>query len=99
MTENIYDLSNTIRDTYTSYYENIHKMEVIIMTVEKFIRILGYIVYVALWSPVIVLIMVIMPIWMLIKSKSLSFTWMLVKDGLKTGIRHDREFIKTGVWY
>lgn len=69
------------------------------MTVEKFIRILGYIVYVALWSPVIVLIMVIMPIWMLIKSKSLSFTWMLVKDGLKTGFRHDREFIKTGVWY
>lgn len=68
------------------------------MTVEKFIRILGYIVYVALWSPVIVLVWVIVPIWLLIKTKSLSFTWMLMKDGSKRGIRHDVEFIKTGVW-
>ena len=69
------------------------------MTVEKFIRILGYIVYVALWSPVIVLISIMLPVWVLIKTESLSLTWWLVKDGIKTGIRHDMEFIKTGVWY
>ena len=68
------------------------------MTVEKFIRILGYLVYVALWSPVIVLIMIGLPIWVLIKTRSLSLTWMLLKDGTKYGIRHDMEFIKTGVW-
>lgn len=68
------------------------------MTVEKFIRILGYVVYVALWSPVIAFIMVVLPAWVAIKTKSISLTWMLIKDGLKTGIRHDMEFIKTGVW-
>lgn len=74
------------------------QMEGINMTVEKFIRILGYIVYVALWSPVIVLVWIIMPIWLLVKTKSLALTWLLMKDGSKTGIRHDVEFIKTGVW-
>lgn len=69
------------------------------MTVEKFIRILGYTVYVALWSPVIVLIMVVVPIRTAIMFKSVSFAWMLLKDGLKTGFKHDMEFIKTGVWY
>ena len=68
------------------------------MTVEKFIRILGYVVYVALWSPVIAFIVVALPVWVAIKTKSISLTWMLIKDGLKTGIRHDMEFIKTGVW-
>lgn len=68
------------------------------MTVEKFIRILGYVVYVALWSPVIAFIMVALPAWVAIKTRSISLTWMLIKDGLKTGIRHDMEFIKTGVW-
>lgn len=69
------------------------------MNVEKFIRILGYIVYVALWSPVIVLISIMLPVWVLIKTESLSLTWMLLKDGVKTGIRHDMEFIRNGVWY
>ena len=69
------------------------------MTVEKFIRILGYAVYVALWSPVIALILVTLPIWMLIKTKSLSFTWWLYKEGLKTNIKHDMMFINEGVWY
>lgn len=72
------------------------------MTVEKFIRILGYIVYVALWSPVIVLSLIILP-----------FVWAYmyvragygVKEGiiacskaLKIGVQHDMEFIRTGVW-
>lgn len=69
------------------------------MTVEKFIRILGYAVYVALWSPVIVLIMVVGPIWVAIKTGSISLTWMLVKDGLKAGMKHDMMFINDGVWY
>lgn len=68
------------------------------MTVEKFIRILGYIVYVALWSPVIVLILVGMPIWLLIKTKSMPLTRLLVKDGLKFGVAHDMHFINTGEW-
>lgn len=68
------------------------------MTVEKFIRILGYIVYAALWSPVIVLILIGGPIWVLFKTKSLWLTWTLTKDGLKAGIAHDMQFIKTGVW-
>lgn len=68
------------------------------MTVEKFIRILGYIVYVALWSPVIVLIAIVLPIWVAIKTKSLSLTWTLIRDGFKYGINHDMNFIKTGVW-
>jgi hypothetical protein len=74
-------------------------MEGIIMTVEKFIRILGYVVYVALWSPVIVLILVALPVWVAIKTRSLSLTWMLVKDGLKMNWKHDMMFINTGVWY
>lgn len=69
------------------------------MNVEKFIRILGYIVYVALWSPVIVLISIMLPVWVLIKTESLSLTWWLLKDGVKTGIKHDMEFINNGVWY
>ena len=68
------------------------------MTVEKFIRILGYVVYVALWSPVIVFIMITLPVWVAFKTKSLWLTWTLIKDGLKFGIQHDKEFIKTGVW-
>ena len=69
------------------------------MNVEKFIRIVGDIVYVALWSPVIVLISIMLPVWVLIKTESLSLTWWLLKDGVKTGIKHDMEFINNGVWY
>lgn len=69
------------------------------MTVEKFIRILGYVVYSALWLPVIILLAIVLPIWLLILTKSIKATWKMVKYGLKAGIRHDMEFIKTGVWY
>lgn len=68
------------------------------MTVDKFIRILGYIVYTALWLPVIVLAMIIMPIWAMILLKSIKDGWHFWMLGLKSGIRHDIEFIKTGVW-
>ena len=69
------------------------------MTVEKFIRILGYIVYVALWSPAIVLIMIGLPIWVAVKTKSVAMAVKAFKYGLKNGIEHDKEFINTGVWY
>ena len=73
------------------------------MTVEKFIRILGYIVYVILWSPVIVLVLMILPfMWVRMYTRA-GFT---VKEGiaacaqaLKMSIQHDMEFIRTGVWY
>jgi tetrahydromethanopterin S-methyltransferase subunit C len=72
------------------------------MTVEKFIRILGYIVYVALWSPVIALILLVGPIvWTVTFMRSgMTFkeTMQLLWTSLKSGIRHDREFIRTGVW-
>lgn len=68
------------------------------MTVEKFIRILGYIIYAVLWSPVIALCMVIMPVVFMIMFKSVSEGWSLWVMGLKAGIRHDMEFIQTGVW-
>lgn len=69
------------------------------MNVEKFIRILGYIVYAALWSPVIVLLMVVLPIAFMIMFRSISEGWSVWKMGLKAGILHDMEFIKTGVWH
>lgn len=73
------------------------------MAVEKFIRILGYIVYVALWSPVIVLIALLAPIAWVIWFVRIGFT---VREAVKSyaqammnNIRHDMEFIRTGVWY
>lgn len=73
-------------------------MEGIIMTVEKFIRILGYIVYTALWSPVIVLGLIVVPIVLAIMLKSVSDAWKVYKISLRSGITHDMNFIKTGVW-
>ena len=69
------------------------------MTVDKFIRILGYVVYTALWSPVIILGAIILPIVMMIMLKSVVDGWTVFTHSLKAGIRHDMEFIKTGVWY
>lgn len=73
------------------------------MTVEKFIRILGYIVYVILWSPVIVLALIILPFMWVKMYTQAGYT---VKEGiaacvkaLKMSVQHDVEFIKTGIWY
>ena len=68
------------------------------MTVEKFIRILGYIVYAALWSPVIILCMIVLPVAFMVMFRSVSEGWSVWRMALKAGIRHDMEFIKTGVW-
>jgi hypothetical protein len=69
------------------------------MTVEKFIRILGYIVYAALWSPVIVLGLIILPIVYMIIFKSIKDGLTVFMKALKFNIYHDMEFIRTGVWY
>ena len=68
------------------------------MTVEKIIRILGYMVYSALWSPVIVLGMIVLPVVFMIMFRSITEGWAVWKMGLKANIKHDMEFIKTGVW-
>ena len=69
------------------------------MTVEKFIRILGYIVYTVLWSPVIVLALIILPMVWVIMFKSIPEGLKMYAQALKANINHDMEFIKTGVWY
>lgn len=69
------------------------------MTVEKFIRILGYIVYAALWSPVIVLGLIILPVVYIILFKSIKDGLSACMKAMKIGIKHDMEFINTGVWY
>ena len=70
--------------------------------VEKFIRILGYIVYVMLWSPVIVLALVILPIMALYKGLKIGMTVEQITKGylesLKFSVIHDVNFIKTGEW-
>lgn len=70
--------------------------------VEKVIRVLGYIVYTILWSPVIVLCLTITPIvygGMCIRSgKSIGNMVSMCVESLKSGIRHDMEFIQTGKW-
>jgi hypothetical protein len=73
------------------------------MNVEKVIRILGYIVYVALWSPIIVLFMLVAPIVLPIIFMRIGMTLeasiKLFVYSLKAGIQHDAEFIRTGKWY
>lgn len=72
------------------------------MNVEKFIRILGYIVYVALWSPIIALILLIGPwVWLVTFMRSgMTFkeTITLLGVSLRSGIKHDMNFIQTGRW-
>lgn len=68
------------------------------MTVEKFIRILGYIAYVVLWSPVIILSLIVLPLWLAYKTKSIPMVGAVLDYGLKAGMNHDRKFIETGVW-
>lgn len=73
------------------------------MNVEKFIITLGYIVYTALWLPVIVLALPITFIVWLVTFTRLGVgikTGMnLFRQALVHGVRHDMEFIRTGKWY
>ena len=69
------------------------------MTVEKFIRILGYIVYTVLWSPVVVLGLIILPMVYIVLFKSIKNGLSAFMMALKANINHDMEFIRSGVWY
>ena len=72
------------------------------LNVEKIIRILGYIVYTALWAPFIILISVVAPIVLLIIAirnglrirEVMRWYW----SKLKEGFAHDKNFIDPGVW-
>ena len=73
------------------------------MTVEKFIRTLGYIVYVILWAPLLALIIPGVTIAYMVMLMRLGFTFKetcnAYAQAMKNSIRHDMEFIRTGVWY
>lgn len=70
--------------------------------VEKVIRVLGYIVYTILWSPVIILCLTITPIiysgMCVREGKPVNNVITMFKDSLVNGIQHDMEFIQTGKW-
>lgn len=72
------------------------------MNVEKIIRVLGYILYTALWSPILVLGAVILPIiWIALfvrAGRPIREAIGSFKRALIDGIRHDMEFIRTGEW-
>ncbi len=70
--------------------------------VAKVIRVLGYMVYAALWSPVIVVCLLVLPVVWLVTFMRAGFT---VKEAvksyglsLKASIQHDVNFLKTGIW-
>ena len=72
------------------------------MDVGKIIRAFGYIVYTALWLPVIVLFITIVPLVLIgmdIRSGSeVRRTIAMFKNSLVSIFQHDIEFIKTGKW-
>jgi hypothetical protein len=72
------------------------------MNVEKFIRILGYIVYVILWSPVIAVltpvVAIAMPVMLLRAGMPVREALQLTGKSFMNSLRHDAHFIKTGNW-
>lgn len=70
--------------------------------VAKLIRILGYIVYVILMSPMILITLIIAPTWLYYEMSQMGATKEEYKHTLKKlfkmSIEHDMNFIKTGVW-
>jgi hypothetical protein len=72
------------------------------MDVTKFIRILGYGVYVLLWLPVILITLVLAPVALLVTKLIIRLPFKVVYEmylvGLKMGLKHDKNFIETGEW-
>lgn len=72
------------------------------MNVEKVIRVIGYAIYTALWSPVIVLFLTVTPIvvggWSIRNGVPFKEGFDTYKDILIKSVQHDAEFIKTGKW-
>lgn len=73
------------------------------MNIEKFIRTLGYIVYVILWAPLLAVITPIATIAFMVIYMRLGFTFKetcaMYGKAMKNSISHDVEFIRTGIWY
>lgn len=73
-----------------------------IIDVAKIIRALGYVVYAALWSPVIVILLLVLPVVWLVTFMRGGMTMKeaikLYGVALKASFMHDVNFIKTGVW-
>lgn len=72
------------------------------LNVEKIVRILGYIMYTILWSPIIIVGLVVVPIvyiaWGIRGGRRIKD---IVSDLIriqKTAVAHDIHFIKTGEW-
>lgn len=70
--------------------------------VAKVIRVLGYVVYAALWSPVIVILLLVLPVvWLVTFMRSgmtMKEAMKLYCQALKASFQHDANFIKTGIW-
>lgn len=72
------------------------------MDIAKIIRTLGYIVYSILWSPVILLALVVtLPMYIVISiraEKGIKAGLKIWFNTLAVGIEHDMNFIETGEW-
>ena len=72
------------------------------INVEKVIRVLGYIVYTIIWSPVIILCLTIIPIVYganrIKNGEPIKNVVTMYKNALLNGVQHDINFIQTGKW-
>ena len=72
------------------------------MNVEKVIRVLGYIMYTILWSPVIAITLIVLPfIWVAMyvrAGRPIGEALANMRCAIMAGIQHDMNFIKTGQW-
>lgn len=72
------------------------------INVEKVIRVLGYIVYTIIWSPVIILCLTIIPIVYganyIKNGEPIKNVVTMYKNALLNGVQHDVNFIQTGKW-
>lgn len=72
------------------------------INVEKAIRVLGYITYTILWSPIIIVGAVLVPIvyiaWGIRSGRGIKDSVKDLIRAQKAAVEHDMNFIKTGEW-
>lgn len=72
------------------------------LNVEKAIRVLGYIMYTILWSPIIIVGLVLVPIvyiaWGIRSGLEIKQILRDLNRARKVAMDHDINFIKTGEW-
>ena len=72
------------------------------MDTGSFIRFLGYIIYIAVLLPFIILLIVMAPIrWIVVYFKyglSIAHSTKVLKQTIIEGFKHDVDFIKFGIW-